>query len=450
MHDNLQHRLSAQTQNQISSGSRKGVYLSDHRKSTYTIQRKANSTGLPDNLKAGIENLSGIALDDVKVHYNSSAPTQLNAHAYAQGRNIHIAPGQEKHLPHEAWHIVQQKQGRVKPTAQLKGKVNVNDDAGLEKEADTMGAKALSAMVFNGYLRDNRTQGVTQRKSPGSNYAAVTRETDTIQMISNVQYYAKQTYQYTNPPAAGGAVNTAAQVGNTITAKLDLTDPVSGSGVGGGQIPAGLMADLALKHPAPGWVQGHLLNSNLGGQGLGFNLFPITVAANANHTSVEHEVKELLYNQPPAGNFNLVNNGYVEYNVAAVPVGGINTATTAAPDADFHISYRNQISQPAGAAIGPPVWNPPKSITITSRAGGSTPVPANWAPFGGGLGLPVGAAINVMLIPVQQFAVGTPGYNAALVAALGGAPVIPGGAVHALIQQTGAAAPTHKIVGWQF
>ncbi|MBN2824205.1 MAG: DUF4157 domain-containing protein [Campylobacterales bacterium] len=107
------------------------------------LQRQANSTGLPDNLKAGIENLSGYSMNDVKVHYNSPKPAQLNAHAYAQGSDIHIASGQEKHLPHEAWHVVQQKQGRVKPTVQMKGKVNINDDQRLEKEADTMGKKAL-------------------------------------------------------------------------------------------------------------------------------------------------------------------------------------------------------------------------------------------------------------------------------------------------------------------
>ena len=45
-------------------------------------------------------------------------------------------------LPHKAWHTVQQKQGRVKPTAQMKGKLHVNDDKGLEKEADVMGTKA--------------------------------------------------------------------------------------------------------------------------------------------------------------------------------------------------------------------------------------------------------------------------------------------------------------------
>jgi hypothetical protein len=110
------------------------------------IQKKENNTGLPDNLKTGMENLSGMSLDDVKVHRNSDKPAQLQAHAYAQGTDIHLGPGQEKHLPHEAWHVVQQKQGRVKPTMQMKGQVNVNDDAGLEKEADVMGARAISEL----------------------------------------------------------------------------------------------------------------------------------------------------------------------------------------------------------------------------------------------------------------------------------------------------------------
>ena len=107
------------------------------------VQRQENTTGMPDNLKTGIESLSGYSMSDVKVHYNSDKPAQLNAYAYAQGTDIHLASGQEKHLPHEAWHVVQQKQGRVKPTMQLKGKIAINDDAGLEHEADVMGAKAM-------------------------------------------------------------------------------------------------------------------------------------------------------------------------------------------------------------------------------------------------------------------------------------------------------------------
>jgi len=74
-----------------------------------------NNTGLPDQLKSGMENISGISLNDVRVHPNSSQPSELSAHAFAQGTDIHLAPGQEKHLPHEAWHVVQQKKGRVQP-----------------------------------------------------------------------------------------------------------------------------------------------------------------------------------------------------------------------------------------------------------------------------------------------------------------------------------------------
>lgn len=123
-----------------------------------------NNTGLPDKLKSGMESLSGISLDNVKVHYNSPKPAQIGALAYAQGSDIHIGPGQEKYLPHEAWHVVQQKQGRVNPTFQMNGTavqasmsgpsdaqvirinaassgLNIVNDAGLEREADKMAKK---------------------------------------------------------------------------------------------------------------------------------------------------------------------------------------------------------------------------------------------------------------------------------------------------------------------
>jgi hypothetical protein len=109
---------------------------------------KPNNAGLPSQLKSGIESLSGMRMDHVKVHYNSAKPAQLQAHAYAQGSEIHLGAGQEKHLPHEAWHVVQQAQGRVRPTLQMKA-IAVNDDPSLEKEADLMGEKAAQ---FKGEL----------------------------------------------------------------------------------------------------------------------------------------------------------------------------------------------------------------------------------------------------------------------------------------------------------
>ena len=133
------------------------------------IKRRKNDTGLPDTLKNGAESLSGISLDDVNVHYNSSKPAHLNAHAYAQGTDIHVGSGQEKYLPHEAWHVVQQKQGRVKPTFQMKEKVNINDDAGLEKEADVMGLKSKR-------IGENFAANISEN-SPSDSFATSTDKT---------------------------------------------------------------------------------------------------------------------------------------------------------------------------------------------------------------------------------------------------------------------------------
>lgn len=97
---------------------------------------------MPDNLKASIEYMSGISLADVRVEYNSDKPAQMGAYAYTQGNIIYIAPGQEKHLAHEVWHIVQQREGKVKKNTEFKKGVAGNDSKQLEGDADTQGKKA--------------------------------------------------------------------------------------------------------------------------------------------------------------------------------------------------------------------------------------------------------------------------------------------------------------------
>ncbi len=114
--------------------------------STAVVQRKENKTGLPGDLKAGIESASGMPMDDVKVHYNSPRPARLQALAYTQGGEIHVGPGQERHLAHEAWHVVQQRQGRVKPNVRL-GDVGLNHDPTLEREADVMGERTTRSLA---------------------------------------------------------------------------------------------------------------------------------------------------------------------------------------------------------------------------------------------------------------------------------------------------------------
>jgi hypothetical protein len=120
------------------------------------LMQSENATGLPDALKAGVETLSALPMDDVRVHYNSPKPSEVQAMAYARGSEIHVGPGQERHLPHEAWHVVQQKQGRVKPKLRVEG-APVNEDRSLEQEADAMGERASAGGV-----------GATMKKPGGS------------------------------------------------------------------------------------------------------------------------------------------------------------------------------------------------------------------------------------------------------------------------------------------
>ncbi len=126
--------------------------------------QRPNNTGMPDNLKSGIESLSGFSMDDVRVHYNSSKPATVQALAYTQGTDIHVAPGQEKCLPHEAWHVAQQMAGRVSPTTNING-MPVNDNAALEHEADVMGAKAMQMKAEESKTVQRATMwnGVAQR-----------------------------------------------------------------------------------------------------------------------------------------------------------------------------------------------------------------------------------------------------------------------------------------------
>ncbi len=106
-------------------------------------QPRPRADGQPAPLRSGIQALSGLDMSGVRVHRNSTRPAALQAHAFAQGQDIHLGPGQEHHLPHEAWHVVQQARGQVRPGRQTTDGVAVNDEAALEQDADRMGAKAL-------------------------------------------------------------------------------------------------------------------------------------------------------------------------------------------------------------------------------------------------------------------------------------------------------------------
>jgi hypothetical protein len=257
---------------------RNSISLTDNRE--HSVQLEANNTGLPDSLKSGIEHLSGHSLNDVKVHYNSSQPAQLNAHAYAQGNQIHIGPGQEKHLPHEAWHVVQQKEGRVQPTMQMKGKVNINDDVSLEKEADVMGAKAMQLVSKTTSTSETGTETVMHKVMASPVAQLTTKITHTAGLVP----FAGRNYI----------------VGKKMVANLDPNQAVKGSATTAENYD--WMKGLNVFYPAVSIVRGHLLNHDLGGFGVPENLYPISSIANSDHShNVEQEVKGALTNSKKTG-----------------------------------------------------------------------------------------------------------------------------------------------------
>lgn len=87
---------------------------------------------LPEEIRTPAEKFGGASLRDVRVQHDSPEPARHGARAFARGKEIHLGPGEEAGLAHEAWHVVQQKTGRTGPGF---------DAARLEREADFMGQK---------------------------------------------------------------------------------------------------------------------------------------------------------------------------------------------------------------------------------------------------------------------------------------------------------------------
>ncbi len=105
---------------------------------------------MPDGVKGKMENSFGTDFSNVNIHKDSEQATNMGALAYTQGNDVHFAPGQynpntqegQELLGHELAHVVQQRQGRVKPTKEQGKGLAVNDNPSLENEADFMGARA--------------------------------------------------------------------------------------------------------------------------------------------------------------------------------------------------------------------------------------------------------------------------------------------------------------------
>lgn len=327
------------------------------------VQRKEETSiqgGLPSQLRQGVEALSGMSMEHVKVHYNSPQPAQLNAHAYAQGSEIHVAPGQERHLPHEAWHVVQQAQGRVQPTVQMKETVSVNDDAGLEHEADVMGSRALAMGGTAQRMENGATNTGNSNVSSSSAVKQLRNNTEIVYQEGTLNWQA------TN---AGHFIPRNISVGINTTALIDPEDPENGERTGAPPAnniytspPAG---HFAAQNGGANLTQGHLLNANLGGKAQSYNLFPITAEMNRAHSHlVEDNVKALVLDI----NAKRLTEG--SHGAGAVAAAGLATARGRAVD---------QVNAPiaeAGGRVAATAASVAMGGQITAAYGGIAPVPA--------------------------------------------------------------------------
>jgi hypothetical protein len=266
---------------------------------------KGPGTGLPISLKLGVEGLSGLSMDDVRVHYNSPAPRSLNALAFTRGTEVHVAPGQERHLAHEAWHVVQQKEGRVRPTIRL-GEIGANADPALEREAEAMGSRAGSgAQEGRPPVQPSRTpagppagSGTVQRFPVTAQWGPANNFRGGSWMEAEVG--ADDEWVYGSKPKA----NTP-----TIIGKV-------------GKIVGGKRR----------YIAGHLLNDNMGGLGENKNLTVLSSDANKRHTGIEGRVKKL-----------------------GIKAGQINRGSTTHgdPNYDHGVRYRVDVMDPAPAGVPP-------------------------------------------------------------------------------------------------
>src|SRR4051794_6153305 len=108
---------------------------------------------LPDPVRGKMERAFNTDFSSVRVRESAEA-SNLGASAFARGAELFFAPGQydptsqrgQSLIGHELAHVVQQSEGRVAPTIQAKG-LAINDDAGLEAEADDLGARAARGEI---------------------------------------------------------------------------------------------------------------------------------------------------------------------------------------------------------------------------------------------------------------------------------------------------------------
>jgi hypothetical protein len=182
--------------------------------------------------------------------------------------------------------VVQQKQARVKPTLQMKG-IAINDDSGLEREAEGMGGRAAGS-------------GAASMKAPPR--AAKGAQSHASNPVSQFMFsVAPRQGRSAGPMAESEEVKpvyTGANKPDTVTLTINPGQHPS-AGSKPDAVPDGwqTVGDLGL---TAGWVRFHVLNENSGGSGdVKGNLTPTTQQVNqgvdTNWKTFEAGLKKFIY-----------------------------------------------------------------------------------------------------------------------------------------------------------
>ena len=166
------------------------------------VQRlRSDATGLPPAFLRGMEDVLGRDLSGVRIHADSPQAARLGAAAFTAGLDVHVAPGRlrpetaagRRLLGHEFAHVVQQAEGRVSETSRADG-VAINDDSGLEREADVVGERAVSAIgvLAPGSAAMPRVGAQSRRRVVQRNHDSVPLDkfTSAVQVVSDYSWTA--------------------------------------------------------------------------------------------------------------------------------------------------------------------------------------------------------------------------------------------------------------------
>lgn len=148
-----------------------------------------HNKALPEELQQNLESSFQQDFSSVAIQKDSQQAKDMKALAFTQGEAIHFAPGQfntatdagKSLIGHEFTHIVQQRSGAVKPTGIMRKGIMVNEEKGLEQEADVMGKRAVTGEKIAGY----RSVGLGMRRS----FSPAQPQMAVVQMAKHPSHY---------------------------------------------------------------------------------------------------------------------------------------------------------------------------------------------------------------------------------------------------------------------